>query len=98
MIVASERVRELEAINLEQQGQIQDRTGSVAVHEAQIEELRRMLAEEQSAMARKDGTIAALQQRITEADGKTVDLESQMEALQVMFSSVSAFRAQHLQI
>ena len=77
-------VQELETIKQQHEGEIRDRVGSVAAHEAEKEELRRMLAAEQQAAAQKEDTIMELQQQVQEANGKTTDLESQMEALQVL--------------
>jgi septal ring factor EnvC (AmiA/AmiB activator) len=56
---------------------------AVTVHEAEVDDLQRMIRQEQETVANLTAQVVSLNEAAVEYEEKTANLESQMEALQV---------------
>jgi chromosome segregation ATPase len=59
---------------------------ALAVREAEVDDLKRMIRKEQESVLKLTAQIVSLKEAAAEHEEKTANLESQMEALQVRHS------------
>ena len=92
--MAEHKITELEALAVQLENELaenqQTAQKKVSAHDAEINELQRMLGDAQQSLMGKDALVECIKQQLADAEERAANIEGQMEALQVCVLAAQA--------